>query len=97
MNYSIKNIVKDNRVTFAYFRSGVFYYEVTLKAQSANPELEGKLEGLVYETYQFPVPIEDIGESSLNASDKAILFMRWIRKAIEDKTFIRTHVEKLGH
>lgn len=28
----------------------------------------------------FPVPIEDIGTATFNATDKAILFMRYMRK-----------------
>lgn len=30
--------------------------------------------------FEFPVPIEDIGTATFNAEDKAILFMRYIRK-----------------
>lgn len=30
--------------------------------------------------FEFPVPIEDTNEASFGASDKALLFMRWIRK-----------------
>jgi len=33
--------------------------------------------------FEFPVPIEDTGTASMNAEDKAILFMRWIRKQID--------------
>jgi hypothetical protein len=33
--------------------------------------------------FKFPVPIEDIGTGVLKAEDKAILFMRWIRKQQE--------------
>lgn len=32
----------------------------------------------------FPVPIEDIGEATFLASDKAIFFMRYIRKYMEE-------------
>lgn len=32
----------------------------------------------------FPVPIEDIGDATFLAEDKAILFMRYIRKYIEE-------------
>ena len=32
--------------------------------------------------FKFPVPISDTGTASMNAQDKAILFMRWIRKQI---------------
>ena len=31
----------------------------------------------------FPVPIEDTGEATFKSEDKAILFMRYIRKHLE--------------
>jgi hypothetical protein len=37
----------------------------------------------------FPVPIDDVGTATLNAKDKALLFMRYIRKHIKT-------VENLG-
>jgi hypothetical protein len=39
------------------------------------------------QTYSFPIPIEDAKGTTLFADFKAITLMRWIRKAIEDKTF----------
>lgn len=33
--------------------------------------------------FEFPVPIEDVGTASMLAKDKAILFMRYIRKHID--------------
>lgn len=33
--------------------------------------------------FSFPVPIEDIGNATFHAEDKAILFMRYIRKHIK--------------
>lgn len=33
--------------------------------------------------FEFPVPIEDVGDATFLASDKAMLFMRYIRKHIE--------------
>ena len=33
--------------------------------------------------FEFPVPIEDIGNATFFATDKAILFMRYIRKHLE--------------
>jgi hypothetical protein len=30
--------------------------------------------------FEFPVPATDIGDATLAATDKAMLFMRWIRK-----------------
>jgi len=41
---------------------------------------------LFYETecgFQFPVPIDDLGTAIFLAQDKAILFMRYIRKHLE--------------
>ena len=32
----------------------------------------------------FPVPIDDTGDASFNAKDKAILFMRYIRKHLKE-------------
>ena len=39
--------------------------------------------------YQFTVPVDDIGNATLLAQDKAITYMRWIRKAISDNTLIK--------
>lgn len=33
--------------------------------------------------FTFRVPISDVGTASMNAEDKAILFMRWINKEIK--------------
>lgn len=34
--------------------------------------------------FTFSVPVDDTGDASFNSEDKAMLFMRWIRKAIEN-------------
>lgn len=36
-----------------------------------------------YEDFIFPVSIEDIGDATFSASDKGLLFMRYIRKWLE--------------
>lgn len=33
--------------------------------------------------FEFPVPIDDTGEASFSAEDKALLFMRWIKKHLD--------------
>ena len=33
--------------------------------------------------FEFPVPVDDAGDATMLASDKALLFMRYIRKHIE--------------
>jgi hypothetical protein len=79
MEYNIKNIVKDNLVLFKEYRNGIMYYEVNFrKDTTSNIMIQAT----------FPVPLDDIGISTLKGVDKAIFFMRWIRKAIEDNTFI---------
>lgn len=34
--------------------------------------------------FVFPVPISDIGEATFLVEDKALLFMRYIRKAVQE-------------
>lgn len=78
----LKDLVKDgNKVVFDFYRAGFFYYNVGYSFK--------KDVFIKYETYQFPVPTEDIGNATLLATDKAITYMRWIRKAIENNTLIK--------
>ena len=65
-------IDKDNMVYFSHYRQGFFYYSVK-KIKSS-------------EYYLFHVPIDDIGTATMEYRDKAITFMRWIRKSITDNT-----------
>jgi hypothetical protein len=71
----IKEIVKDNTVSFAKYRQGVAYYVVRVPSTGTD--------------HMFPVPLEDIGDATLLAQDKAIVFMRYIRKALEEGTFVK--------
>jgi len=68
----LKELVKDRFVHFVSYRQGFFTYAV----------------GAGDKRYTFPIPIEDIGTATMMRTDKAISFMRWIRKAIVDKTLI---------
>ena len=74
---NIKQIVQGTEVRFVRYRRGVAYYAVHVPATAA--------------TYQFPVPLTDIGDATLLARDKAILFMRYIRKALEEGTFTQVN------
>jgi hypothetical protein len=73
----IKEIVKDNEVAFAKYRQGHAYYTVRVPSEGID--------------YMFPVPLTDIGDATLLAKDKAIVFMRYIRKALEDGTFVKAN------
>ncbi len=72
---NIINFVKNNVATLARVRHGVVYYNVT--DTSSN------------ETYQFPVPLTDIGDATLEATEKAMLLMRYIRKALDENTLVK--------
>lgn len=41
--------------------------------------------------FEFPVPVSDTGDGSFMAEDKAMLFMRWIRKQHE---LVKAEMEK---
>lgn len=68
---SISALVKDNGVEFDYYRAGIMYYLIFYQET----------------LYRFPVPVNDVGDASMRHADKAIYFMRWIRKAIDENTF----------
>jgi hypothetical protein len=74
MPMDIKTIVKNNRVRFLRYRQGIAYYGVTVPQEG--------------QSYQFPVPLEDIGDATLLAEDKAIVLMRYIRKAIAEGALV---------
>jgi hypothetical protein len=71
----IKGIVKSNEVRFAWYRQGIAYYSVRVPSEGID--------------YVFPVPLSDVGDATLLATDKAMLFMRYIRKALEEGTFVK--------
>ena len=73
MTPSVKQIVKNNTARFSFYRSGNIFYTVEVSGQ----------------TYQFPVPLEDIGGATLTAEFKAITLMRYTRKALVDGTFVK--------
>ena len=73
MDLKIVDIVRDQNPTyFSFYRNGNMFYTVSVNGT----------------IYQYPVSLEDIGGASLFGEMKAITLMRYIRKAIDDKTFI---------
>lgn len=73
----IKKIVKDNFVCFSHYRAKYLYYYVDVDDKR----------------YSFPVPIDDVGDATFLNQDKAIIFMRYIRKALGEKTFVEVGKE----
>lgn len=70
---NIKDIVKNNTVRFLRYRKGTAYYGVDVEPHGH---------------HEFPVPLEDVGDATLLREDKAILFMRYIKRALSDGTFV---------
>lgn len=71
----IGKIVKNNVVYFDFYRAGNLFYKVAV-------------DGL---EYSFPVSAEDLGQATVTNEMKAITLMRYIRKAIEDGTYVRKY------
>ena len=44
---------------------------------------DGDLWYVTDDGFEFPVPVEDIGNATFLARDKALLFMRWMRRHLE--------------
>lgn len=73
----IKLMVSDgNLVYFDNYHDGALWYMVYYSVP--NPGMEDS-----EYNFLFPVPIEDIGNATFLAQDKALLFMRYIRKHID--------------
>jgi hypothetical protein len=73
VHVNIKNIIKNNTARFSFCRAGYMYYDVAVDGQ----------------LYRLPVSLEDLGTATLLAEPKAITLMRYIRKALEDYTFVK--------
>ena len=39
--------------------------------------------------HSFPVPLDDVQDATLYGTEKAMLLMRYIRRAVKDKTFVK--------
>ena len=63
-------VANGNQVQFTMYRKDTLYYKVV----SEDKEVDG---------FEFPVPISDIGDATFFGNDKAMLFMRYIRKHLE--------------
>jgi hypothetical protein len=72
MTHDLKAIVRDgNKAKFSHYRDGNFFWVVRIHGRP----------------YSFPIPIEDAKGTTFFAEFEAITLMRWIRKAVENRTF----------
>ena len=69
----METLIANNIVYFEYYHDGNLWYSIY------DPESG--------DTFVFPVPIEETKGGIFKRKDKAIFFMRFIRKAKEEKIF----------
>ena len=65
----------EQNALFRFLRNNVAYYSVV----SAQDNF----------VYVFPIPLEDLGNATLNATEKPMMLMRYIRKAIDEQTITK--------
>lgn len=81
----ISTLVKNNTATFSFYRNGNLFYDIVFNGN----------------TYEFPIPIYEIKEETVTIFEdtkdggftdevKALHLTRWIRKAIDNETFLKT-------
>lgn len=73
--YNIKEMISGNTVQFNHYRAGNLWYEINWVTWENYQRIEN--------TFNFPVPIEDTAGAVFQSTDKAMLFMRFIRKHIK--------------
>ena len=71
---NIKKLIDKNVVRFDEYCDGNFIYSIGYREER--------------KVYCFQVPIEETKGARLLRNDKAIYFMRWIRKSIENGTMV---------
>ena len=67
-------MVKDNVAKFSFYRDGQLWYRVDWKTEDGE-----------HQSFNFPVPIGDIGNATFGHTEKALLMMRYIRKHIKTR------------
>jgi hypothetical protein len=65
---TLKDMVKDNTVRFEHYKDKELWYKLS------HGDNEEKI---------FPVTIDDVGTATLMKEDKALYFMRYIRKYLK--------------
>lgn len=91
MKLNIKDLIKDNTVSFLEYRKGYLYYSIKYQVGTEmRPSFSysGEDEHPIYKKYKFNVPISDIGDATFKATDKAIYFMRYIKKALDEGVLV---------
>lgn len=80
MTPDLKTLLKGNTVQFSRYSKGYLYYRIRELITEGGRETP---------PWEFPVPIEDCGDATFPTTEKAIMFMRYIRRAQEEGSFTR--------
>lgn len=69
---TVKQIVRNNQAKFVKYQDGNLWYQVICTDDDNKVHL-----------FDFPIPVNDAGDGAFLSSDKAITYMRWIRKHVD--------------
>lgn len=77
---TVGEIIKNStEAIFSFYRQGYLYYRITILDE----------DGFGKATYAFPVEVADLGTATVSITEKPITMMRYIRKALENGSFVK--------
>lgn len=70
---------------FTHYEDGKLWYQILWNGEE---DVTSEASGRVYQRqtvsiFDFPIPVDDAGGGKFLSSDRAIAFMRWIRRHLE--------------
>ena len=77
---TVGEVIKNStEAIFSFYRQGHLYYRIVVN------ECNG-----IEKAYTFPIEVGDLQTATVSLKEKPITLMRYIRKALENKTFVRS-------
>lgn len=73
----LRELVRGNTARFSHIHGGTLFYTIQ-EGPEGGPNLAGTKE------FTFPVPVEELGGTLVNAEERASVFIKWIRKSLKD-------------
>lgn len=93
-------VTKTNKVQFRYYSHKELWYEVVRwqeydeLSEDTHPEHSDIQLIPLNPPFLFPVPIDDTGDGKFLAEDKSLIFMRYIRKQLEQINVEQQHMKQ---
>ena len=72
------DLIKDKKAVFVEFHSGNLFYEIDVWSDYDSHGVRSKSK------FRFPVPVDELHGASVGASEKASVFMKWIKHTHND-------------